>query len=58
MRRQDEPTYTACELAAILQLHPKTVYRLGREGELERVRVGGSVRFYKPKAERRVRNDK
>jgi excisionase family DNA binding protein len=45
--------YTANELAEILQIHPKTVYRLGREGKLKLVRVGRSVRFYEPKSERK-----
>lgn len=40
--------YTAEELAGILRIHPKTVYRLGREGKLELVRVGRSVRFAEP----------
>lgn len=40
--------YTAEELADILQIHPKTVYRLGREGKLKLVRVGRSVRFAEP----------
>lgn len=40
--------YTANELADILQIHPKTIYRLGREGKLELVRVGRSVRFAEP----------
>lgn len=40
--------YTANELAKILRVHPKTVYRLGREGRLELVRVGRSVRFVEP----------
>ena len=40
--------YTANELAEALQIHPKTVYRLGREGKLELVRVGRSVRFIEP----------
>ena len=44
--------YKAEELAKILQVHPKTVYRLAREGKLEVVRVGRSVRFTEPKAER------
>lgn len=44
--------YTADELAEALQIHPRTVYRLGREGKLKRVRVGRSVRFVPPKAER------
>ena len=50
--------YTANELAEMLQIHPRTVYRLGREGTLKRVRVGRSVRFYAPTAERKVRNVK
>ena len=48
--------YTASELAEILQLHPKTIRRLGREGKLKRIKVGRSVRFYEPTAERMVRN--
>ena len=44
--------YTANELANILQIHPRTVYRLGREGALKRVKVGRSVRFAEPKIER------
>ena len=50
--------YTASELAELLQIHPRTVYRLGREGKLKRVLVGRSVRFYEPTAERKVRNVK
>lgn len=49
--------YTANELAAMLQIHTKTVYRLGREGKLKRVKVGRSVRFYEPRIERSVKND-
>ena len=49
--------YKAEELAELLQIHPRTVYRLGREGKLKRVKVGRSVRFYEPTAERKVRND-
>lgn len=48
--------YTAEELAKLYQIHPKTVYRLGREGKLKTKRVGGSVRFYEPTKERMVRN--
>lgn len=44
--------YTAKELAAMLKIHPRTVYRLGREGKLKRVRVGRQVRFYAPTKER------
>ena len=45
--------YTAQELADLLKVHPKTIYRLGREGKLKLVRVGRSVRFTEPTAERR-----
>lgn len=38
--------YTAKQMAKILQIHVETVYRLGREGKLGRVKVGRSVRFY------------
>lgn len=47
--------YTAKELAVVYQIHPKTVYRLGREGKLKRVEVGRSVRFIEP-TERMVCN--
>jgi len=50
---------TAKQLAEQLQIHPKTVYRLAREGKLKLVRVGRSVRFYEPtetEDERMVRN--
>ena len=49
--------YTANELADILSVHPRTIYRLGREGKLSRVRVGRSVRFAEPKTERKARNE-
>ena len=49
---------TAQEIAEVYKIHPKTVYRLGREGRLKRVRVGRSVRFVEPTAERMVRNGK
>jgi excisionase family DNA binding protein len=50
--------YTADEIAKLYQIHPKTVYRLGREGKLKLVKVGRSVRFYEPTEERMVRDDK
>lgn len=43
--------YTAEEIAKILKLHIKTVYRMGREGKLKRVKVGRSVRFALPEWE-------
>lgn len=48
--------YTASELAKRLSVHPETIRRLGREGKLERVKVGRSVRFLMPGKERK--NDK
>ena len=44
--------YTANEFAMLYQIHPKTVYRLGREGKLKRVKVGRAVRFAEPTMER------
>ena len=44
--------YTANELAEMYQIHPKTVYKLGREGKLKRVKVGRAVRFAEPTMER------
>lgn len=52
----DAKLYTSKELAEIIGIHYKTVERLGREGKIKRVKVGRSVRFYKPTAERMVRN--
>ena len=45
--------YTADELAERLSVHPETIRRLGREGKLERVKVGRSVRFAMPRKEKR-----
>ena len=42
---------TAEELAELLKLHPRTIYRLGREGKIKRVKVGRSVRFVPPRTE-------
>lgn len=44
--------YTASELAEMYQIHPKTVYKLGRQGKLKRVKVGRAVRFAEPSVER------
>jgi len=49
--------YTADEIAKLYNIHPKTVYRLGREGKLKLVRVGRSVRFYEPTEEERMVHD-
>lgn len=47
---------TAEEFAKLYKIHPKTVYRLGREGKIERRKVGKSVRFIEPTDERMVRD--
>ncbi len=36
---------TVKELAAIVRLHPKTIYRLIEQGKLACIRIGRSVRF-------------
>ena len=50
--------YTASEIAELYHIHPKTVYRLGREGKLKLVRAGRSVRFIEPTEERMVLDGK
>ena len=49
--------YTANEIAELYKIHPKTAYKLAREGKLEVVRVGRSVRFCEPTMESEVRNE-
>ena len=43
--------YTAEELAKILKVHVRTVYKLGREGKLKRIKEGRAVRFVMPEWE-------
>lgn len=40
--------YTATEMAKILKVKPKTVYKWGTQGKLERIKVGSAVRFVMP----------
>lgn len=40
--------YTAKELAAILGVHPQTIYRLAKEKKIDSYRIGKSVRFPMP----------
>ena len=49
--------YKAQELAEMLGLHEDTVRRLGREGKLETIKVGRSVRFYDPTETREVQHE-
>ncbi len=48
--------YKAKELAEILGINDKTVYRLGREGLIDRVKVGRSVRFIMPDSDAEKKN--
>lgn len=50
---EKEKLYKAEELAEILQLHKETVYELGRQGKIKRVKVGRSIRFKMPTTERK-----
>lgn len=43
--------YKANEIAELLRISIGTVYRLGREGKLKRIKVGRSVRFALPEME-------
>ena len=50
--------YTAKELAKILKVHPKTIYRAAERGEIESYRIGKSIRFVNPaESERNRTND-
>jgi excisionase family DNA binding protein len=44
-KSDSESLLTVEELAKILRLHPKTVYRLVEKGKLPCIRVGRNVRF-------------
>ena len=50
-RREDMKLYKASELAKLLQVHVKTIYKLGREGKIKRIKVGRAVRFVMPEEE-------
>lgn len=46
--------YKASELADILRVSPRQIYRLAEQGEIESYRIGQSVRFLNPmESERR-----
>jgi len=44
--------YTANEMAKLLKVYPKTVYKWGASGKLQRVKIGKSVRFALPETEK------
>lgn len=45
--------YTATEMAKILKVKPKTIYKWGSQGKLERIKVGSAVRYVLPEKEKR-----
>jgi excisionase family DNA binding protein len=46
MPNKSEPTLlTVEELAKIVRLHPKSLYRLVEKGKLPCIRIGRSIRF-------------
>jgi len=45
LKSDPEALLTVEELAKILRLHPKTVYRLVEKGKLACIRVGRNIRF-------------
>lgn len=40
--------YTAGEMAKLLQVHIKTVYKWGEQGKIGKMKIGRSVRFFLP----------
>ncbi len=48
--------YTAKELASILGVNPKTIYKAGQNGQIPTYKIGRSVRFEMPT--RRIVEDK
>lgn len=49
--------YTAKQLAEILQVSAKTIYKFANEGEIESYRIGRSVRFVNPAESERKQNN-
>ncbi len=48
----DDEVFTVKEAAAYLKLHPKTVYRLLKQGNIPAQRVGGTWRLYRGRLRR------
>ena len=48
--------FTANELATILRVHPKTIYRLAKAGQITSYKVGRLIRFEMPTSERNKTN--
>lgn len=49
----DKELYTAKELSELLSVSIGTIWRWGREGKLIRVKVGRTIRFRKPRGEKK-----
>lgn len=45
----NQKLFTAKELATILKVSPKTIYRLGKTGAIPSYKIGKSIRFEMPK---------
>lgn len=52
-----ERLFTAQELATILRVHPKTIYKMAKEGQIESYRIGRAIRFEMPTSERNKTNE-
>lgn len=48
MSMAKDKIYTARELAEILKVSPKTIYKAGERGEIPSYRIGKSIRFAMP----------
>jgi excisionase family DNA binding protein len=48
----ESPVLTALELAKYLRIHPTTVYKLAKRGELPAFKVGGDWRFNRASIEK------
>jgi excisionase family DNA binding protein len=51
-RSSKNQVLTALELASFLRIHPTTVYKLAKKGELPAFKVGGDWRFNRTSIEK------
>lgn len=51
VRKMSKQLYTARQMAAIMQCHPQTIYRMADRGEIESIKVGSLRRFLMPEGE-------
>lgn len=50
--------YTAKEMASILKVSPKTIYKAAERGDIESYRIGRSIRFVLPTESEETNNEK